>query len=80
MRCRRLSPRILLMGTDAPTRPGSPAPNLGVATMRNLRNIRLTLLAIFASFALAACSSPTAYDDCEADASECEFGHPGTGS
>lgn len=45
-----------------------------------MRTIRLTLLALVASFALAACSSPTAYDDCPEEAESCDFGHPGSGS
>jgi hypothetical protein len=45
-----------------------------------MRTIRLTLLAVFASFAFAACSSPTASDDCDTDPAACTFGHPGSGN
>jgi hypothetical protein len=45
-----------------------------------MRTIRLTILALVASFAFTACTSPTAYDDCEPDATTCEHGHPGTGN
>jgi outer membrane biogenesis lipoprotein LolB len=45
-----------------------------------MRTFRLTFLALLASFVLAACTSPTAYDDCPEEAESCEFGHPGSGS
>ena len=46
-----------------------------------MRTFRLTFLALLASFALAACTSPTAYDDCPEEAESCgEHGHPGSGS
>ncbi len=45
-----------------------------------MRTIRLTLLALLATMAFSACSSPTSYDDCAPDATNCEFGHPGSGS